>query len=48
LSRNTPDITLSLEADRRLPYHEVEAVLAALGEAGLQEANLIALRQGTK
>ena len=38
-----PDLTLVVEADRRLPYHRVEELLASVSEAGLRQASLVAL-----
>jgi biopolymer transport protein ExbD len=40
-----PDIMLVLEADRRLPYRVVGDLLARLSEAGLRQANFVAVRR---
>ena len=42
-----PGIIVMLEADRRLPYRVVEDVLARLGEAGLGQVGLVALKRSS-
>lgn len=43
-----PEVHLMIEADRRLPYGEVEHVLASIREAGVRQASLIVANRGKR
>ena len=45
--QQNPDLSLLIEADRRLPYHHIEDLLASVGAAGLRQATLVVQRKGT-